>query len=143
MLSVVRVVSSSNNRACSSMPVEFITSSRSCYEPGHAGLVSRCSFHPRQPVLACAIEGGRVCVYQQQNLIDSSIVLPFSHWKETVLHGNTQCPVLCLEWSVSSCRLVVVVFSLFSNTFPSRQLKRQPEKKKFNYKDSTENNKQI
>lgn len=89
-------------RSIGAMPTEFITSSRSCYEPGHAGLVSRCSFHPRQPVLACAIEGGRVCVYQQQenNLIDSSIVA-FQLWKETILHGTTNYPVLCLEWSVS------------------------------------------
>ena len=84
----------------SAMPREFLMSSRSCYEPGHDhGIVSRCAFHPSEPVLACAIEGGRVCVYEG-SIADGSIV-PFSQWQETILSPATQYPARCLEWNVS------------------------------------------
>lgn len=82
--------------AFQAMSSEFIITSRSDFEPGHAGLVTRCSFHPREPVLACAVDGGRVCVYEADDF-----GVPFSQWKHVALNPAQQYPAFCLEWNVS------------------------------------------
>ena len=90
------------------MSVEFVISLKSFYDSGL--LVSNCSFHPHEPVLACAVQHGRVCLYDQDVAAVGSIV-PLSKWKETILNPvSTQYPVSnasCLQWDVS-CYFIAI-----------------------------------
>lgn len=90
------------------MPVEFTISSKNLYDAGLQ--VSKCSFHPSEPVLACAIDGGKICLYHKQHTEfkgAAELIVPLSQWNETVLNPvPTQYPVSgisCLQWDVSSC----------------------------------------
>ena len=85
------------------MSVEFVISPRSFYDSGL--LVSNCSFHPHEPVLACAVQHGTVRLYQQDVAAAVGSIVPLSKWRETVLNPvSTQYPVSdasCLQWDVS------------------------------------------
>lgn len=90
------------------MPVEFTISSKNLYDAGLQ--VSKCSFHPSEPVLACAIDGGKICLYHKQHTEfkgAAELIVPLSQWNETVFNPvPTQYPVSgisCLQWDVSSC----------------------------------------
>jgi WD40 repeat protein len=87
------------------MSVEFVISPKSLDDS--ALLVSNCAFHPHEPVLACAVQGGPVRLYQQPDAVGS--IVPLSKWKETVFNPvSTQYPVSdasCLQWDVSCCWL--------------------------------------
>lgn len=87
------------------MSAEFVISPKSLDDS--ALLVSNCAFHPHEPVLACAVQGGPVRLYQQPDAVGS--IVPLSKWKETVFNPvSTQYPVSdasCLQWDVSCCWL--------------------------------------
>ncbi|KAK4004917.1 hypothetical protein OUZ56_006646 [Daphnia magna] len=94
------------------MPVEFTISSKNLYDAGLQ--VSKCSFHPSEPVLACAIDGGKICLYHKQHTEfkgAAELIVPLSQWNETVLNPvPTQYPVSgisCLQWDVEGKRLAV------------------------------------
>lgn len=84
----------------STMSYEFSLSARSCFQPGHAGQVFRCAFHPHRPIIACAVEGGRICVYERPKVAADGCPIPIGQWKEAILHPKTSYPALCLEWNV-------------------------------------------
>ena len=93
------------------MSVEFVISSQSFYDSGL--LVSNCSFHPHEPVLACAVEHGKVFLYHQDVAPQTvGSIVPLSKWKETVLNPvSTQYPVsnaTCLQWDVSFSFEIVI-----------------------------------
>lgn len=92
------------------MSLEFVISFKSFYDS--ALLVSNCCFHPHEPVLACAVQHGRICLYYQvheedvtHQRNDVGSVVPLSKWKENVFNPvSTQYPVSnasCLQWDVS------------------------------------------
>ncbi|XP_046461563.1 F-box-like/WD repeat-containing protein TBL1XR1 [Daphnia pulex] len=89
------------------MSVEFVISPKSLDDS--ALLVSNCAFHPHEPVLACAVQGGPVRLYQQPDAVGS--IVPLSKWKETVFNPvSTQYPVSdasCLQWDADGRRLAV------------------------------------
>lgn len=76
------------------------TSARVCREADNGKTVHHVSFHPFEPVLACAVAAGRISLLEQARNY-SGEPSPFCFWKETVSETGAKYPVKCLEWNVS------------------------------------------
>jgi hypothetical protein len=119
-------------RAFAAMSVEFVISFQSFYDSGL--LVSNCSFHPHEPVLACAVEHGTVFLYHQDVTPQTvGSIVPLSKWKETVLNPvSTQYPVSnasCLQWDVSFSFEIVIWLTFSPDSCYVFELKKKNEQK--------------
>jgi hypothetical protein len=82
------------------LPV-FKELSRSCFNRGN-GQVDFCRFHPLDPVLACSLDDGRVCIFEGLNH-----EIPFEEWSRKYWLANAGSWVWRIDWNVS--------YSNFSN----------------------------
>ena len=76
------------------LPV-FKELSRSCFNRGN-GQVDFCRFHPLDPVLACSLDEGRVCIFEGLNH-----EMPFGEWSRKFLLANAGSGVCRIDWNVS------------------------------------------
>ena len=58
-------------------------------------LVSLCRFHPHKPILACALDNGRVCIFAGE-----TPSTPFARWQKRYWKARTNSLIWSLNWNV-------------------------------------------
>ena len=66
-----------------------------CYRENETGVVHFIRFHPVKAEVICALDGGKVCVFNGE-----SHTTPFWQWSQTVLEAETSGHVSCIDWNV-------------------------------------------